>query len=211
MKAMGYSSKVVTDATLDSTTGNITVSKIENGTSGSSTLDLASIYAKKTDLLEYRIDGYGQLTAEQYDTIMNSDTVADYTLAITLRQMINSMEPGKLYILITEELANPLTTTIHVLKNYLSLWRLSDAASSGVTRCIEKVMDSNRRHLIEFGGTVTYNDMKKLVREEIHVDKFPSSTSTRPCIWHNKYYIFNKNAFAFDSSTNTLNIDLDID
>ena len=50
MKAMGYSSKVVTDATLDSTTGNITVSKIENGTSGSSTLDLASIYAKKTDL-----------------------------------------------------------------------------------------------------------------------------------------------------------------
>lgn len=50
MKAMGYSSKVVTDATLDSTTGNITVSKIENGTPGSSTLNLASIYAKKTDL-----------------------------------------------------------------------------------------------------------------------------------------------------------------
>ncbi len=208
MKAMGYSSKVVTDTTLDSTTGNITVSKIENGTSGSSTLNLASIYAKKTDLLEYRIDGYGQLTIEQYDTIMNSDTVTDYTLATTLNGMIESMETGKLYVLITEDLANTLTTAAERRK-YLSLWRVSDA--SPITRCIEKVIEYDKKHLIEFDVAIKLDDMKKLVREEIHVSRYPSNMTGSPNIFHNKFYIFNKNAFAFDSSTNTLNIDLDID
>ena len=69
MKAMGYSSKVVTDATLDSTTGNITVSKIENGTSGSSTLDLASIYAKKTDLISIENISFQDLADNDHDVI----------------------------------------------------------------------------------------------------------------------------------------------
>ena len=205
MKAMGYSSKVVTDATLDSTTGNITVSKIENGTSGSSTLDLASIYAKKTDLLEYRIDGYGTLTLEQVTTLASTTgEINDSNIAVALRTTYNSMEFGKLYVLITEELANSTDASSNAASKdmFLSLWRKSK--QSGLTFCIEKVMSGDPT-TTELSASASYNMKKKLVRDEIHVTRFSS------IIYHNRFYIFNDSAFQFDSSTNTLNIDLDID